>query len=946
MSRLHYRQAEADVTENHVTDWIDPVRIQKCSRIALLCSLFYITASHAEVVFDGSIGSVASGTTRSGNFEITEADGQLSGNNLFQSFQTLNVNSGESATFSHSTNGVQNIIGRVSGNTTTQIQGSVAVRQQLNGSQLPTNAVLWLINPNGIVIQDGAVFDANSSFRLATANQIDFANGDAFYSHEVSRSSTLSVANPVAFGFLVDQSLPETVTPGGIEIQIDDPTDQNAPLFLSDMILVGSSVDASQPGVRITGDLLGVFDPNSFFAPTDSSQIQAFRLGVYAMAAGDGLNLDSTSATPGLLTGSEIQILNSNILVTDSGLAVPSELRLSGGAVTIENSFVQTQSNNATSDITIDAVQSVSLTNTALKTATVSTTEAGSLVISAAAISSNSSLLGSQVDNFGIPLGNSGNVSLQADQLLLQNSGVISVGTNTSANPGSVELAVGSGGAQLIDTSLSSVSNDTGAGGDLVIRAESDISIMSSAVGGSSIETNTAGSEHSGDIRITADGTIVFAGNHLLNTLTTAAGDAGDIEISADNLVIAGDSRRTQIFSSSFGSGQAGTVNLSAANDLVAVSTDISSASDINGSAGSVEMMAANITLDDVNLFTTTSSIDATDSPAVISIRADNEIQVVSSLLQSNSRGAAPAGRIELASGGSINLNNANIQSASTASGRAGDIVINAASDLLLQGEEALVLTNSTGSSDAGNIQFSAGNIEILDDATLQTTSLGSGDAGTILMQGNRFYISDSRIESASVNAGGGDIDIHSQEIILNGDTGNIVFLFADSFSSDAQGNGGSITLGDPGNPADLIVVRSSALSASANQGSGGRININSDSFIRDTGSVFLVTSQSGEAGALEINAPEQDISAAILELDVPMLDQSSLIQNVCDRSSDERSSLVLVPVSDLQIAPDGYFPSTSPPAIESPPEENSSAVAPPESMPMQLALLNLRCKP
>jgi filamentous hemagglutinin family protein len=923
-----------------------PVRLVRSLQVATLYFAFATTASYAEVVFDGSVGSLPAGTTRSGDFEISEADGQLSGNNLFQSFQTLNVNSGESATFSHSTTGVQNIIGRVSGSTATQIQGNVAVRQQSNGGHLPTSAVLWLINPNGIVIQDGASFDSNSSFKLSTANQIDFANGDAFYSHDVSSASTLSVANPVAFGFLVDQALPDTVTPGGIEIRIDDPEDQNTPLFLSNMTLVGSSVDATQPGVRIVGDLTGVFLNDGSFAPINTSQIQAYSLGVYALAPGESVGIDSASNALGIATGGGIYIQNSNILATDSGNATPSELEIAGGAVQIDNSFIQTQSNLASSDIVISATESVSLNNSALKTTTVSAIEAGSLTISTAVISSNGSLLGSQVDDFGIPLGNSGDVILEADQLLLQDTAVISLGTNTAENPGGLEFNVGDGGVQSVDSALIGKTNSTGAGGDIVIHSNGDISFMSSAVASSTIETNTASSANSGDIRITSDGNIVFSGNVAINTSTTAVGDAGRIELQADNLVLAGDSRRIQLLSTTLGQGAAGDINLSALSDLVLVSVDMSSANYSAGSAGSVGLLGANVRLNDVSISSATFSNETTDFPAVIAVQAQDILEVENSFIVSNTGAAAPAGRIELVSGGSANLTNANIQSASTSSGQAGDIVISAADELLIQGEETLVLTNATGSSDAGNIQFQADNIEVVDGVTLQTSSTGSGNAGTILMQGNRFYTRDSRVVSSSNSAGGGDIDIHNQEIFLDGDTDNVVFIFTDSFSSDDQGNGGSITLGNPSNPADLIVVRSSALTARANQGNGGRININSDAFIRDAGSVFLVTSQSGDPGALEINAPEQDISAVILELDVPLLDQSSLIQNVCDRSSGERSSLVLVPVSDLQIAPDRYFPSTSPPPSALPTEEDSSAVSPLESSPMQLALVKLRCQP
>lgn len=862
----------------------------------------------AEVVFDGSIGPLAPGTTRAGTFSITEADGALRGANLFHSFGVFNVNPGEAATFSHATGGVRNIIGRVSGDTATTIRGGVAVRQDVGGFELPTSAALWLINPSGIVIGDGAFFDPNSSFRLSTANQVGFDNGESFFSHDVTQSSTLSVANPVAFGFLAGDGLPGSVSPGGIRVQISDPANANAPLFLSDMTLVGTAANAFQAGVALQGDIAAPFDRESVFAPADSSQFQAFRLSLHALAPGDTMDLSTPSLPPGASGGSVVSVSGANVLVTDAGFPVASGLRVGGSNVVIANSFIQAQAGLAPSDIALAAAGAVFVAGSTLQTTTFGASPAGDVRLSAAGLAVSDSAVASQVDDFGFAVGSAGSVSLAAAAMELTDAQVYSLGPNTGM-PGTVEIVAGSQGLLATDSSVFNGSNASGAGGAIVIRADGDITLLTTT-GRQGILTNTAGAAPSGDIRITAGGDLAILGGFDITTNTSSTGDAGAIEVTGANVDLVGDAGRIELSSSTVGSGRAGRIDVTARERLALTAVDVFSVSGVDGAAGGVALDGVDVALLDSNLFTSTISDDPGDLPAAIDLTARRSVAVEASAIQSNTGGAAPAGRIEIASDGSVALRQVNLQSASLSDGAAGDIVVRAVDDLALSGDASLVLTNATGSSDAGNIRFAASDIALVAGPTIQTTSSGSGDAGTIRLTGARISTDSARIESASENAGGGDIDLFADEILLAGDAqaGEIVFLFADSFSSDPLGNGGSITLGDPSDPARTIVVRSSALSASAQQGDGGRININSAAFIRDAGSVFLVTSQSGDPGELEINAPEQDISAAVVELEVPLLDQTALISDACDRGGDERSSLIVIPVDASRDAPDRYL--------------------------------------
>ena len=104
------------------------------------------------------------------------------------------MHTGETATFTSAFAGTtQNVIGRVTGPNASQIDGLVA-------STVP-GASLWLINPNGLVIGPGATLDVQGSFYASTADAVLLPNGGRFDARD-PQASTLTIGNPVAFGFL------------------------------------------------------------------------------------------------------------------------------------------------------------------------------------------------------------------------------------------------------------------------------------------------------------------------------------------------------------------------------------------------------------------------------------------------------------------------------------------------------------------------------------------------------------------------------------------------------------------------------------------------------------------------------------------------------------------------------------------------------------------------
>ena len=102
----------------------------------LVTMLILSHAAHAEVVLDGSLGSI--GSLEGPNFAIEAHLGQQRGNNLFHSFDRFNLNQHESATFSGPKT-IQHVISRVTG-------GQMSLINGLLRSTIP-NADMYFLNP-------------------------------------------------------------------------------------------------------------------------------------------------------------------------------------------------------------------------------------------------------------------------------------------------------------------------------------------------------------------------------------------------------------------------------------------------------------------------------------------------------------------------------------------------------------------------------------------------------------------------------------------------------------------------------------------------------------------------------------------------------------------------------------------------------------------------------
>ncbi|HJR68552.1 MAG TPA: filamentous hemagglutinin N-terminal domain-containing protein, partial [Gammaproteobacteria bacterium] len=232
-------------------------------------------AAQAEVVFDGSLGPVA---TLSGAFEIPNSYGTQVGANLFHSFARFNVNPGESATFTSNFGGLTaHVIGRVTGGAPSIIDGGL--------SSSIAGASLWLVNPDGLIFGPGAVLDVDGGFYASTADFLAFEDGGLFAATDPG-ASMLTVATPAAFGFRDANVAP--IEAGAATLGVRE--GERLSLVGGDLVLTGTTLLAPS-GVIDLGSVAG--------AGTMRPTLEVGSVADFGAVTLRGANVDTTAASGG-----------------------------------------------------------------------------------------------------------------------------------------------------------------------------------------------------------------------------------------------------------------------------------------------------------------------------------------------------------------------------------------------------------------------------------------------------------------------------------------------------------------------------------------------------------------------------------------------------------------------------------------------------------------------
>ncbi len=787
----------------------------------LLSSLGISLPAVAQIAPDGSLSTAVG---QFGNtFIIT--NGTQVGTNLFHSFSQFSVPTGGSAIFNNGLD-VQNIIGRVTGGSVSNIDGFITASGQAN---------LFLINPAGIVFGPNASVLVGGSFVASTANNVIFADGTRFNTTNSTSTPLLTVSAPVG--------LQLGANAGAIQLQ-GIPANNfflRPPqlFFAKSVALIGSDINFNSATLAVPDgrlDLWAVRNAEVAIAPQGNWQLTSPE----ATANWGNITLRQSSYvdTSGAIGGA-INIRARGLTLQDgSGIGSATGAGAQGPGITVKTTeFVDLLGVSSSENYATPGIYT-SVTGDGAKAGDI-TVETGRLRITNG--SWLQSIISPQFDfaTFSVtPINNSksGNIAVRATNVEV-------IGYNPFP--------------------------------DALTGNQSPSAITTLVIAGSNNE--------SGKITIDANQVQLLQGGRVSTDLLSfglfgrTTGKAGDIAIRAtDRLDIEGVTPvgLTAAVISSVQpdvEGQGGNITIDTNNLSISNGGAISSALAGKGAAGNINIRATEAWVSDpvIDLFSNTVSgitvsvaAQATGQGGNITLRGDRLHVFEGGQITSASLGQGTAGNVN------IQVNHIDVQGFHPLpNGRFLPSTISA---------------SSVSQFAAGSVNILADTVQVRDRAELSVSNSGSGDAGNLNISARTVFLDNGASLRAEVNGGSqGNIQLQAKDLLLLRHGSNI--------TTNARGasTGGNININAGFIVA--VLKENSDIVANAILGSGGNIQITTQGIFGlrfrkqvTPESDITASSQFGVSGTVQINTISIDPTSGLVELPVDIADPSKQIATGC----------------------------------------------------------------
>jgi large exoprotein involved in heme utilization and adhesion len=501
------------------------------------------------------------------------------------------------------------------------------------------------------------------------------------------------------------------------------------------------------------------------------------------------------------------------------------------------------------------------------------------------------------IDSDTESIGNAGGVIVVAGTLEIFHNGEISSSTSGSGKGGDVSVKVrgrltidGVGSNQNFVTGIDSTA-DTGStnnAGVVFVSAGALSIIDGGTISSSAIGVRGPSAASTGDagkITVRVAGTLSIEGSRSgIRAVTDPGtiGNAGSINVRAAQIAIADGAA---IASTTAGTGAGGAVDVTASGALLldGAGTQIAASATptAGGNAGSVTVVASQITLRDGPKIASTTAGTGAGGPVNVTARGallldgdgNSATQIAASAIGSQS---GSGGNVTVAAGSLVVEGGAEIASTTAGPRPGGDVTVNAGSEIVLSGP--------------GPPQITA-------------LSTGSGNAGSVTVATNRLLMSDG----AAISTEAETSTANARNITLSiGDFLHLVNSEITTSVRDRTGNGGNINIAS-----GLAVLDQSQIIAQAQEGNGGNITINkyAGAFVASTNSIVSASSQKGISGVVEINGVIP-LNGALVALSSELRSAAALTANSCAaRAGRPQSSLVEAGRGGLPQDPDASLP-------------------------------------
>lgn len=437
----------------------------------------------------------------------------------------------------------------------------------------------------------------------------------------------------------------------------------------------------------------------------------------------------------------------------------------------------------------------LSLDNATITTSTTSTGNAGSITanVGTATLANGATVSSSSTES---ATGNAGSVTIQglaspANSVTLTNS---SLRTSAATTGRGGSITVDAASVTLDSATISASVKDFNAADptDSAAVGTGNIALTASTITmtGGTVTAETSGTRNAGTVTMTTTGnTLNLDGGGSITSSTTSSGNAGQILITSPVLSL----NNGTITTSTTGAGNAGSITANVGTATLTNGATVSSASTgaATGNAGSVTIQglaspAQAVTLTNSQVLTST---DGSGGGGAITMDAGT-INLTNATVSAASTGEGNSGNLTFTAGDTFQSDNSSVKT-SAVQGQGGDIGIAAGQ---VQLSNATVITaESSGPGNAGNITMNILDALTLNNSTI-TTKAALGDGGNITLLGKEaqlFHLINSEISSSVGNPEktttiGGNITIDPAFVVLQNSK-----ILANAFA----GTGGNITI-------------------------------------------------------------------------------------------------------------------------------------------------------
>lgn len=658
-----------------------------------------------------------------------------------------------------------------------------------------------------------------------------------------------------------------------------------------------------------------------------------------------------------------IQLQETNITLepTQTLAFLGGDLDIQGGALTIPNGQIQLGALNTAETIVLDENLSFTLPENLTR---------GDIAISGAVI------------NAGADQG--GTISLQGKNITVADNGTIIFSGilpelgNPESQGGIIEFNATESVTLTDGARIDTSSFGEGSAGNIIISALDSVLIDNQT---SLFAASTTDQGVAGNVTITTNN---FALNNesRISSVSTGAGDAGDTTIQANSVSL---NNTGLILNSTLGAGNAGDINIQTQTLTLNDGSEILSNTEGAGNAGNIEVIASDsVSISGVapvevffdsfpggfssGLFSATAA-GATGQGGTISVTTGQLSISDGATLSGRTTSAALGGDI-IVNADSIDITGGGqILTAAFAEGNAGDITLNVANEINIDGsdptffsrrEQVIELASeintgqlndleqtidpvspesgifaSTGSDSVG----SAGNIfiggltaadsnslllpqlNLANDGQIAVNSRGSGNGGNVSIQGSSLNLENNAAILAGTPQGqGGNITLDIDD--------NITFSNNSLISAAATGfaSGGNIDI----DTTFIIAIpqsNSDIIASAGQEGTGGQITIDAESifgFLSDPSN--NIDASGGVDGAVIINTPDVDLTSGLVELPRNVVTPEQITAQACSNERQNVARNVLTVKGRGSITPTPDSPLNSQNIIIS---GESSAIAP-----------------